>query len=133
MRISDWSSDVCSSDLSMPTTCRRRQRPERRTLIGAETAMVRPLGFLVGLGFIAALLCAIFTTPLSNEPNAAHEFHKHPRHLALSSDGLFPRWDLQKLQRGMQVYKAVCSACHSLNHVASIGRASCREKRYQYV
>src|SRR3546814_18733345 len=80
--------------------------------------MGRPLGFLVGLGFIAALLCAIFTTPLSNEPNAAHEFHKHPRHLALSSDGLFPRWDLQKLQRGMKEYKEVCSACHSLTHVA---------------
>ena len=80
--------------------------------------MVRPLGFLVGLGFIAALLCAIFTTPLKNEPNASHEFHKEPRHLALTSDGLFPHWDQAKLQRGMQVYKEVCSACHSLNLVA---------------
>ena len=40
--------------------------------------MVRPLGFLVGLGFITALVLAIFTTPLSNEANVAHEFHKHP-------------------------------------------------------
>ena len=80
--------------------------------------MVRPLGFLVGLGFIAALLCAILTTPLTNEPNASHEFHKEPRHLALTSDGLFPHWDQAKLQRGMQVYKEVCSACHSLNLVA---------------
>ncbi|MGN6596904.1 cytochrome c1 [Sphingopyxis terrae] len=80
--------------------------------------MVRPLGFLVGLGFILALLCAIFTTPLSNEPNAVHEFHKHPRHLALASDGMFPHWDKAQLQRGMQVYKEVCSACHSLNLVA---------------
>lgn len=80
--------------------------------------MVRPLAFLVGLGFIAALLFAIFTTPLSNEANASHAFLKHPRHLALSSDGLFPHWDKAKLQRGMQVYKEVCSACHSLNLVA---------------
>ena len=80
--------------------------------------MVRPLGFLVGLGFILALLCAIFTTPLSNEPNAVHEFHKHPRHLALASDGMFPHWDKAQLQRGMQVYKEVCSACQSLNPVA---------------
>ena len=80
--------------------------------------MVRPLGFLVGLGFIAALLCAILTTPLTNEPNASHEFHKHPKHLALSSDGLFPHWDKAKLQRGLQVYKEVCSACHSLHLVA---------------
>src|SRR3546814_18461738 len=102
----------------MPTHRRPRQRPERRTFIGAETAMVRPLGILVGLGFIVALLCAIATTPLSNEPSAAHAFHEEPRSLALSSDGLLPHWDKAKLQRGLQVYREVCSACHSLNHVA---------------
>ncbi|APZ97876.1 cytochrome c1 [Sphingopyxis sp. QXT-31] len=80
--------------------------------------MVRPLGFLVGLGFITALVLAILTTPLTNEPNVAHEIHKDPRHLALTSDGLFPHWDKAQLQRGMQVYKEVCSACHSLNLVA---------------
>lgn len=81
--------------------------------------MVRPLGFLVGLGFIAALVLAIFTTPLSNEHNAAHAFHEHPQHLKLASDGLvLPHWDKAQLQRGMQVYKEVCSACHSLHHVA---------------
>src|SRR3546814_10894187 len=80
--------------------------------------MVRPLGILVGLGFIVALLCAIATTPLSNEPSAAHAFHEEPRSLALSSDGLLPHWDKAKLQRGLQVYREVCSACHSLNHVA---------------
>lgn len=80
--------------------------------------MVRPLGFLVGLGFITALVLAILTTPLSNEHNAAHDFHKEPRKLALASDGLLPHWDKAQLQRGMQVYKEVCSACHSLNLVA---------------
>lgn len=80
--------------------------------------MVRPLGFLVGLGFITALVLAIFTTPLSNEENVAYSFHKQPRHLALASDGLMPHWDKAQLQRGMQVYKEVCSACHSLNLVA---------------
>lgn len=80
--------------------------------------MVRPLGFLVGFGFIAALVFAIFTTPLSNEPNAAYAFVKEPRKLALASDGIKPHWDQAQLQRGMQVYKEVCSACHSLNLVA---------------
>ena len=80
--------------------------------------MVRPLGFLVGLGFITALVLAIFTTPLSNEVNVAHEIHKHPRHLKLASDGMLPHWDKAQLQRGMQVYREVCSACHSLNLVA---------------
>ena len=64
--------------------------------------MVRPLGFLVGLGFIAALVLAILTTPLSNEENAAHKLHEHPKHLKLASDGLLPHWDKQQLQRGMQ-------------------------------
>src|SRR3546814_11115972 len=58
MRISDWSSDVCSSDL------------------------------------------------------------KHPTELHLASDGPFGRFDRQQLQRGFQVYKEVCAACHSLDHVA---------------
>ena len=81
--------------------------------------MVRPLGFLVGLGFITALVLAILTTPLKNEPNVAHEFHKHPKHLKLASDGIvLPHWDQAQLQRGMQVYKEVCSACHSLSLVA---------------
>src|SRR3546814_15491158 len=126
LRISDWSSDVCSSDLNArfrcrirspkrsspntpPTRRRLRQRPERRTLIGADTAMVRPLGFLVGLGFITALVLAILTTPLSNEPNVAHEFHKHPKNLKLASEGiLLPHWD-------------------------QIGRASCGERVCKYV
>jgi ubiquinol-cytochrome c reductase cytochrome c1 subunit len=80
--------------------------------------MVRPLGFLVGLGFITALVLAILTTPLSNEENVAYSFHKEPRKLSLASDGLLPHWDKQQLQRGMQVYKEVCSACHSLHLVA---------------
>lgn len=80
--------------------------------------MVRPLGFLVGLGFIAALVGAILTTPWASEPNAVHEFHKHPKHLSLASDGPFGKFDLQQVQRGMQVYKEVCSACHSLNLVS---------------
>src|SRR3546814_10426731 len=37
----------------------------------------------------------------------------------LASDGiLLPHWDKAQLQRGMQVYREVCSACHSLNLVA---------------
>jgi len=80
--------------------------------------MVRPLGFLVGLGFITALVFAIFTTPLSNEHNVAHDFHREPVKLKLASDGMMPHWDKAQLQRGMQVYKEVCSACHSLHHVA---------------
>lgn len=80
--------------------------------------MVRPIGILAGLGFIAALLWSVLTTPLKNEPNVAYSFVKHPRPAHLVSDGPFGKFDEQQLQRGMQVYKEVCSACHSLNLVS---------------
>ncbi|OCC24062.1 cytochrome C [Croceicoccus estronivorus] len=85
--------------------------------------MTRLIGILVGLFFTVAVLWA-FVTGAANyiaEPPAAtaeHEFHRHPKELHLSSDGPFGTFDKQQLQRGFQVYKEVCSACHSLNHVA---------------
>lgn len=80
--------------------------------------MVRILGPLVGIGFVLALLASLLTTPLTGEHAASEAFHKHPRHLALKSDGWFGRFDRQQVQRGMQVYKEVCAACHSLNQVS---------------
>lgn len=42
----------------------------------------------------------------------------HPKHLEWKFDGVFGTVDKQSAQRGLQVYKEVCSACHSLNRVA---------------
>jgi ubiquinol-cytochrome c reductase cytochrome c1 subunit len=41
-----------------------------------------------------------------------------PKEVTFSFDGPFGKFDRGALQRGFQVYKEVCSACHSLNHVA---------------
>ncbi|HEY6578283.1 MAG TPA: cytochrome c1 [Rhizomicrobium sp.] len=41
-----------------------------------------------------------------------------PKDVTFSFDGPFGTYDRGALQRGMQVYKEVCSACHSLNRVA---------------
>lgn len=85
--------------------------------------MLRILLGLIGAGFAAALLASLgtdlatyYSTP--PEETAEHEFHKHPKALALSSDGPFGKYDRQQLQRGFQVYKEVCAACHGLNLVA---------------
>lgn len=85
--------------------------------------MIRLIGILAGLFFTAGVLWAFgngaynhITEP--SAPTAEHHFHKHPKPLHLASDGPFGRYDKQQLQRGFQVYKEVCSACHSLNHVA---------------
>jgi ubiquinol-cytochrome c reductase cytochrome b/c1 subunit len=41
-----------------------------------------------------------------------------PMHQTWSFDGPFGAYDQASLQRGFQVYKEVCSACHSLSRVA---------------
>jgi ubiquinol-cytochrome c reductase cytochrome c1 subunit len=87
--------------------------------------MIRLIGILVGLGFTAAVLwafgwgsAAVIGQGYLVEPTAETEFHEHPKALHLATDGPFGKWDAQQLQRGYQVYKEVCSACHSLNYVA---------------
>src|SRR4029079_10089328 len=51
-------------------------------------------------------------------PLASEEFHREPKPLHLASDGPFGKFDKAQLQRGLQVYTDVCSACHSLKLVA---------------
>src|SRR3954464_431908 len=84
---------------------------------------VRSLGGLVGAGFAGILLISLvgnlatyFTNPPA--PLASDVFHKEPKALHLASDGPFGKFDRRQLQRGFQVYKEVCSSCHSLKLVA---------------
>ena len=85
--------------------------------------MIHKIGPLVGLGFVFVLMLSLFSG-LSGyfqsppEPSAEHEFHKKPRELHLASNGPLGHYDRQQLQRGFQVYKEVCAACHGLSLVA---------------
>jgi len=85
--------------------------------------MARILSILVGLFFTVALAWSFgkgayqeITEPAA--VTAEHEFHLPPKEVHFASDGAFGKFDKQQLQRGFQVYKEVCSACHSLSHVA---------------
>jgi len=85
--------------------------------------MVRILGFLVGLGFVGVAAWSLLwgaIAYIADPPHETveHEFHEHPRDVAFSTDGPFGRFDRQQLQRGFQVYKEVCAACHGLQYVA---------------
>jgi ubiquinol-cytochrome c reductase cytochrome c1 subunit len=42
----------------------------------------------------------------------------HPKHVDWDFSGPFGKYDPQQLQRGFQVYREVCSSCHSLELVA---------------
>jgi ubiquinol-cytochrome c reductase cytochrome c1 subunit len=80
------------------------------------------LGF-IGFIFALALTCSLFSglkTYFSSEhpPLAAEVFHREPKEVHFSSDGPFGKFDKAQLQRGLQVYTEVCSACHSLKLVA---------------
>ena len=80
------------------------------------------------LGFIGAVFAGVLLISLIGgasdyfrhppEKLAAEVFHREPKPLHLASDGPFGKFDKRQLQRGLQVYTEVCSACHSLNLVA---------------
>ena len=80
--------------------------------------MVRFLALLVGLVFATAAIVAAFIPREAAPEDMTHELHLHPREVAWSSDGIVGTYDRAQLQRGYQVYKEVCSACHSMKRVA---------------
>ncbi len=85
--------------------------------------MVRIIGILIGLFFSGWLLVSFgigAVEYISNPPaeTAEHEFHKEAKDISFASDGPLGKFDRQQLQRGFQVYKEVCAACHSLRLVA---------------
>jgi ubiquinol-cytochrome c reductase cytochrome c1 subunit len=85
--------------------------------------MVRFIAMLVGIAFAGVLALALIgsVSGVITDPPAAtaeHEFHLHPKELALSSNGPLGKFDNRQVQRGFQVYKEVCAACHSLRLVA---------------
>ncbi len=86
--------------------------------------MVRPIGMLAGAGFVLVLLWSLMWGAISfisepPKPTVEHEFHLHPKqNISWSFEDVGGKYDNRQLQRGFQVYKEVCSACHSLKQVA---------------
>lgn len=85
--------------------------------------MLRPALIAIGAFFTLMLVYSFASGAYAyiSEPPAAtveHEFHLAPKEVAFSFDGPLGHYDRQQLQRGFQVYKEVCSACHSLKFVA---------------
>lgn len=85
--------------------------------------MIRLISILAGLFFTVALgwalILGVIGVAHDGLPNSAEkQFHKHPKELALASDGMFGKFDRAQLQRGFQVYKEVCANCHALKYVA---------------
>ena len=62
------------------------------------------------------VLAAAAALSLSAPSFAAEEVHPVERHWTFN--GVFGKFDKQQVQRGFQVYKEVCAACHSLNYLS---------------
>ena len=89
--------------------------------------MIRLVSIVIGLGFTLVVTIAfatgLFTVISDGElkpETAEHVFHKeaHGPEGGFSFEGPVGKFDKQQLQRGYQVYKEVCSACHSMKFVA---------------
>lgn len=85
--------------------------------------MVRLIGFLVGLGFVGVLLISFiggaYTFATEKQVKSVEaRFHKPVKEVHFASDGPLGHYDRQQLQRGFQVYKEVCAACHGLTLVS---------------
>jgi len=80
--------------------------------------MVRLVGIAAGLLFCVVLLWAAVTPRDAVVPDPVKIYHLHPREVKLQQDGPFGTFDRAQLQRGFQVYKEVCSACHALSLIS---------------
>src|SRR3546814_21116079 len=103
MRISDWSSDVCSSDLRQPARIQRQRAQLRAEAGGGEQLRVRA-GARRGFGLEAPLFGALLFRPEGRGRGA--------RRGVLADERPAP-----EIQSGGR----------------QIGRASCRERVWQYV
>ncbi|WP_293879769.1 cytochrome c1 [Sphingomonas sp.] len=88
--------------------------------------MVRPIGILAGLGIVTAVLWSLLwgavayiqSPPMMSAEHYVQHNLQPKKDISFSFDGPFGTYDNRQLQRGFQVYKEVCSACHSMKLVA---------------
>ena len=73
---------------------------------------------LAALGLLAAGGAAIAEEAAHSEAAPTHFPIHEPKEIKWSFAGPFGTYDKAQLQRGLKVYKEVCSACHSMNLVA---------------
>lgn len=78
-----------------------------------QTTIIR----FVAIGALALPLAAA-SRAQENQETPQHFPLEEPRHVSWSFSGPFGKYDPQQLQRGFQIYRDVCSSCHSLSLVA---------------
>jgi ubiquinol-cytochrome c reductase cytochrome c1 subunit len=85
--------------------------------------MVRLFGFGAGIIFVLALLWGAIQPREAPSADMAKALLEHPHPIKWAQDGpmgfgILGTYDRAQLQRGFQVYKEVCSACHGMKRIA---------------
>ena len=80
--------------------------------------MKKILTSLALIGLVAAGTAAFAAEEAHNAAAPTHFPINEPKEMSWSFTGPFGTYDKAQLQRGLKVYKEVCSACHSMNLVA---------------
>ncbi len=78
----------------------------------------RLISYAIGGVFVVALMFGAFAPREAAQPDPTHALHKYPMKVSWAQDGVFGTFDRAQLQRGFQVYKEVCAACHGLERIA---------------
>jgi ubiquinol-cytochrome c reductase cytochrome c1 subunit len=86
-------------------------------------SLVQTGALLVGLVFVIAVLWGAVQPREAPPFDPVKKYHLYPEQVAWSHNGpgnlgIFGTFDRAQLQRGFQVYREVCAACHSLSLVA---------------
>lgn len=85
--------------------------------------MVKLIAAAVGIVFTLALLWGAVLPRDATPPDPVAKYHLAPKEVTWANDNngglaIFSTFDRAQLQRGYQVYKEVCSGCHSMKRVA---------------
>nr|WP_295662195.1 cytochrome c1 [Polymorphobacter sp.] len=80
--------------------------------------MAKLIAFFVGAVFCVALLWGAVVPRDATPADPVLKYHLAPKEISWQNDGIFGTFDRGQLQRGYQVYKEICSGCHSINRVA---------------
>ena len=85
--------------------------------------MVKFIAAAIGVIFCAALLWGAVIPRDAATPDPVLKYHLPPKDVEWANDNpgglaIFGTFDRAQLQRGYQVYKEICSGCHSMKRVA---------------
>jgi ubiquinol-cytochrome c reductase cytochrome c1 subunit len=78
------------------------------------------INVISGIGILAAAVLSAGNafSAGAEEGHTPHYPINKPRHAEWTFAGPFGKWDIGQLQRGLKIYKEVCSACHSMEFVS---------------